>query len=227
MDELNRFYGNFAATMKNAALTASTRPYLIRALFEWCTDNALTPYVAVKVDASVQVPKEYVQNGEIVLNISTEATSGLHIGNDFVEFKARFGGTPRQIIVPVGQIIAVYAKENGQGMAFPHPPAHDGVSPDPKTSSQATPLHKVQTPRGDAPALRPALAKGADHVLQLMSAKEPPLPATKGAEHATSSDDQEKGLQGTENSTQEQADPPGPKPPTSGASARPKLTRIK
>jgi stringent starvation protein B len=109
--------------MKNATQSVSTRPYLIRALFEWCNDNAFTPYIAVKVDPNVQVPKEYVQNGEIVLNISLDATSGLQLGNEFIEFKARFGGVPRQIIVPVGQVIAIYARENGQGMAFPAPAA--------------------------------------------------------------------------------------------------------
>lgn len=97
----------------------STRPYLIRALYEWCTDNGFTPYVAVKVDATVQVPREYVQSGEIVLNISYDATSSLKLGNEFIEFKARFGGQPREIMVPVDRVMAVYARENGQGMAFP------------------------------------------------------------------------------------------------------------
>ena len=105
--------------MMNALETASTRPYLIRALYEWCSDNALTPYIAVLADDTVQVPREYVQNGEIVLNISMDATSGLKLGNDFIEFKARFGGVPREIIVPMDRVIAIYARENGQGMAFP------------------------------------------------------------------------------------------------------------
>lgn len=99
----------------------STRPYLIRALHEWCSDNGFTPHVAVKVDDSVRVPSEYVNNGEIVLNIGLDATSGLQLGNDFIEFKARFGGQPRDILVPVGRVIAIYARENGQGMAFPPP----------------------------------------------------------------------------------------------------------
>ncbi|MGP1685366.1 MAG: ClpXP protease specificity-enhancing factor [Giesbergeria sp.] len=99
----------------------STRPYLIRALHEWCSDNGFTPHVAVKVDDSVQVPREYVNNGEIVLNIGLDATSALQLGNDFIEFKARFGGKPRDILVPVGRVIAIYARENGQGMAFPPP----------------------------------------------------------------------------------------------------------
>ncbi len=100
---------------------SSTRPYLIRALHDWCTDNGFTPYVAVFVDASVQVPQEYVKNNEIVLNVGFEATSGLKLGNDFIEFKARFGGSAREIVVPVDHVIAIYARENGQGMAFPVP----------------------------------------------------------------------------------------------------------
>ncbi|MFO1286439.1 MAG: ClpXP protease specificity-enhancing factor [Rubrivivax sp.] len=100
-----------------------TRPYLLRALHDWCTDNGLTPYIAVHVDASVRVPPEYVKNNEIVLNIGFEATSGLKLGNEFIEFKARFGGTPREIVVPVDHVVAIYARENGQGMAFPMPAA--------------------------------------------------------------------------------------------------------
>jgi stringent starvation protein B len=103
----------------NAPESTSTRPYLIRALYDWCSDNGLTPYVAVLVDDSVKVPTEYVKNGEIVLNISFDATSSLKLGNDFIEFKARFGGIAREIMVPVSQVIAIYARENGQGMAFP------------------------------------------------------------------------------------------------------------
>lgn len=101
----------------------STRPYLIRALHQWCTDNGFSPYIAVQVDASVQVPMEFVKNGEIVLNVSADATGALRLGNDFVEFKARFGGVPRDIVVPIDHVIAIYARENGQGMAFPAPPS--------------------------------------------------------------------------------------------------------
>ena len=103
----------------NALDSTSTRPYLIRALYEWCTDNGLTPYVAVSVDDSVQVPREYVKDNDIVLNISFDATSSLKLGNDFIEFKARFAGSSRDIMVPIGRVIAIYARENGQGMAFP------------------------------------------------------------------------------------------------------------
>ena len=107
--------------MINALESSSLRPYLIRALYEWCTDHGFTPYVAVQVDDSVQVPREYVKNGEIVLNISYDATSALKLGNEFIEFKARFGGVPRDICVPVDRVLAIYARENGQGMAFPVP----------------------------------------------------------------------------------------------------------
>ena len=103
----------------NALESPSTRPYLIRAMYEWCTDHSFTPYVAVKVDGSVQVPREFVQGGEIVLNISFDATSALQLGNEFIEFKARFGGKPRDIMVPINRVMAIYARENGQGMSFP------------------------------------------------------------------------------------------------------------
>jgi stringent starvation protein B len=79
------------------------------------------PYLAVFVDKNVQVPREYVKNNEIVLNVSFDATSQLQLGNEFIEFKARFGGSAREIVVPVDHVIAIYARENGQGMAFPVP----------------------------------------------------------------------------------------------------------
>jgi stringent starvation protein B len=137
----------------------STRPYLIRALYEWCTDNGFTPYVAVKVDASVQVPREHVQGGEIVLNISYDATSSLKLGNDFIEFKARFGGQARDIMVPVHRVMAVYARENGQGMAFPV--SDEDVAP---LSAVSTPseVPQVSSDDGDAPppaGPRPALKR--------------------------------------------------------------------
>ncbi|MES2950606.1 MAG: ClpXP protease specificity-enhancing factor [Pseudomonadota bacterium] len=105
--------------MLDAADSSSTRPYLIRALYEWCTDNGLTPFIAVLVDETVRVPNEYVKDGEIVLNISFDATSSLTMGNEFIEFKGRFGGVARDIFVPVDRVVAIYARENGQGMAFP------------------------------------------------------------------------------------------------------------
>jgi len=138
--------------MINALESSSTRPYLIRALYEWCTDNGFTPYVAVLVDDTVQVPREYVKNGEIVLNISFDATSSLKLGNDFIEFKARFAGTAREISVPVGRVIAIYARENGQGMAFPAPvpAATTSDDGDDAASAAASPNSAPRMPLRDA-----------------------------------------------------------------------------
>ena len=105
--------------MIEATDSSSTRPYLIRALYEWCTDNGYTPFLAVLVNESVRVPLEFVKDGEIVLNISFDATSALSLGNEFIEFKGRFGGVARDIVIPVERVLAIYARENGQGMAFP------------------------------------------------------------------------------------------------------------
>jgi stringent starvation protein B len=136
----------------------STRPYLIRALYDWCSENGFTPYVAVKVDNSVQVPREYVQGGEIVLNVSMDATSSLKLGNDFIEFKARFGGKPREIMVPIHRVMAIYARENGQGMAFP---VSDEQAPPAALSSVDSPLlasvdseDKPAAPSPGRPALK-------------------------------------------------------------------------
>ncbi len=107
---------------------SSTRPYLIRALHEWCTDNGFTPYIAVHVDRTVQVPLEYVSNNEIVLNVGFDATSNLDLGNELIQFKARFGGVAREIIVPVDHVVAIYARENGQGMAFPPPSPEEAAA---------------------------------------------------------------------------------------------------
>jgi stringent starvation protein B len=101
----------------------STKPYLIRALHEWCTDSGLTPYLAVKVDERSRVPVEYVKDGQIVLNLSYDATHKLTIGMDTVQFAARFGGVSRECSVPISAVIGIFAKENGQGMFFEAEPA--------------------------------------------------------------------------------------------------------
>jgi stringent starvation protein B len=136
--------------MSVSALTPSpisTRPYLLRALYEWCTDNGYTPYIAAYVDETVQVPREHVKNNEIVLNISMDATSSLKLGNDFIEFKARFSGSAREIMVPIDRVIAIYARENGQGMAFPVPqavpPRGEVTEPEPKQPNLPTVGKKV------------------------------------------------------------------------------------
>lgn len=96
----------------------STKPYLMRAIYEWCADGGLTPYLAVAVDKDCQVPMDFVRDGEIVLNIGPGATPNLTIDNEWVSFNARFGGVAREIFVPVGAVIGIYAKENGQGLFF-------------------------------------------------------------------------------------------------------------
>ena len=137
----------------------STRPYLIRAMHEWCTDNGFTPYLAVAVDASVQVPREFVKNNEIVLNASFDATSHMHLGNEFVEFKARFGGAARDIVVPVDHVLAIYARENGQGMAFPPPQAVTSPSEE-ATSLKAVPAASQGGESDDPPpSPRPSLKR--------------------------------------------------------------------
>ncbi|MDY0107353.1 MAG: ClpXP protease specificity-enhancing factor [Giesbergeria sp.] len=142
--------------------STSTRPYLIRALHEWCTDNGFTPYIAVRVDDSVQVPREYVNDGEIVLNVGFDATSNLQLGNDYIEFKARFGGKPRDIMVPVGRVIAIYARENGQGMAFP--PPVDLLST----------IEEDRVPSGGADATPEPSAADAGRVVQLVPTETAP-----------------------------------------------------
>jgi stringent starvation protein B len=142
----------------DAPQSTPTRPYLIRALYEWCTDNGLTPYVAVLVDETTRVPREYVKNGEIVLNISFDATSSLKLGNDFIEFKARFSGVAQEIIVPVGRVIAIYARENGQGMAFPQPSPGEDASAGSKLAlqrSDSRPIKLVAPQAEQAPDDKP------------------------------------------------------------------------
>ncbi|MYN19281.1 ClpXP protease specificity-enhancing factor [Rugamonas sp. FT107W] len=136
----------------------STKPYMLRAIYEWCTDSGYTPYLAVKVDASTTVPMEYVKKGEIVLNISFGATSGLKMDNDSIRFHARFGGVSREIYVPVNNVMAIYANENGQGMAFEpqlgfaEPPADEETSaPAPVLAAVPAPAQEVKTEAPSGP----------------------------------------------------------------------------
>jgi stringent starvation protein B len=185
--------------MINALESSSTRPYLIRALYEWCTDNGFTPYVAVQVDDSVQVPREYVKNGEIVLNISFDATSSLKLGNDFIEFKARFAGTAREISVPVGRVLAIYARENGQGMAFP-PPTQAEPAPVPALPAAPVAAQTARTPLRETTARAPE--SDASKVVHLVSDE-----GTAAADDHT--------------------DPTLPPRPPAGGGVRPALKRIK
>ena len=146
--------------MLNAPDATSTRPYLLRAMHEWCTDHGYTPYMAVVVDGSVQVPMEFVKGGEIVLNVSYDATNGLVIGNEYVEFKARFGGVPRDIMVPITHVLAIYARENGQGMAFPMPSSEAAATVKAPVAKKPS-LSAVDTAHDDDEPPTPPSAGGA------------------------------------------------------------------
>lgn len=98
--------------------TVSTKPYLLRAIWEWCVDQGLTPYLATLVDENTRVPPGYARDGQIVLNLSPDATGQMQMANDFISFQARFGGAAHSLVIPVANVIAIYARENGQGMAF-------------------------------------------------------------------------------------------------------------
>lgn len=138
----------------------STKPYLIRAIHEWCSDSGYTPYLAVAVDSRTVVPREHVRNGEIVLNVSLMATHKLSLGNEFIEFQARFGGSARELSIPVENVTAIYARENGHGMAFdvPKPPAvsEDDAPVDAPLGDEPTP---TVPPSAGVPAARRAPAR--------------------------------------------------------------------
>jgi stringent starvation protein B len=147
---------------------SSTKPYLLRAIHEWCADNGYTPYLAVAVDENTEVPREHVRNGEIVLNISITATHKLVLGNEKVEFQARFGGVARSISVPVENVTAIYARETGHGMAFDVPKAPAIVEPPP-----------VGDASRDA-AQEPGEAPGPENKAPALSAVPPPSEAQAG-----------------------------------------------
>lgn len=128
----------------------STKPYLIRAIHEWCADQGFTPYLAVKVDGSTRVPREFVKDGEIVLNVGLEATHQLAMGNEEITFQARFGGKAFPVVVPIERVAAIYASENGEGMAFE---VTEVAAADANADDAVAP---VAPPLPDAPAERPA-----------------------------------------------------------------------
>jgi stringent starvation protein B len=199
----------------NEAQGTSTRPYLLRALHDWCTDNGFTPYLAVFVGPGVQVPMEYVKNNEIVLNIGFEATSGLLLGNDFVEFKARFGGVAREIKVPIDHVVAIYARENGQGMAFPMPteggtPAASVKTVTPVGAAEGSPVRGLRLASVDSVAV----AAGNADASTKDAGKDPARQAPKDAAR-------------TPTDTADTSGPGNPPPASPPAGGRPALKRIK
>jgi stringent starvation protein B len=234
--------------MADAPLTTSTKPYLVRAIYEWCTDNGFTPYVAVFVNGVVRVPMEYVKNREIVLNISFEATQGLKIDNEAITFRARFAGVARELYVPTDNIVAVYARENGQGMAFPLTPElqreqeQGASSNEPSDAAQggsdkpAGRKTKLSQVKDDAAT---DTTSNADAATSAKPATKRKAGSAKSAIHAVGPEDM-KGSDIASNETSaasadtpdsEPPDPHEPRDPSDpkgkGAGARPTLKRVK
>lgn len=122
----------------------STKPYFLRAMYEWCLDNGFTPHIAVQVNSRTRVPQAYVKDGEIVLNINFSATKDLLIGNEAVTFSARFGGTPYDIYVPLDAVRGIFARESGQGMFFESEEPSEDIS----DGSPDQPPEPPQSPSG-------------------------------------------------------------------------------
>lgn len=130
----------------------STKPYLLRAVYEWCVDNGYTPYISVVVDAQTRVPMEYVHDGEIVVNIGPVAASRLQMGKDLIECTVRFSGAAKELVIPVAAVAAIYARENGQGMAFE---LEKKETPWEASGEPATPRDDKDPPKpGGKPTLR-------------------------------------------------------------------------
>lgn len=147
-------------------ISKATKPYLVRAIWEWCADNGYTAYLAVQVDENTRVPVEFVKNGEIILNISADATHKLTIGNDLIQFSARFSGVSRECSVPMGAVRGIFARENGEGMFFQaqtsEPPSVEMAAPREASSSAA------ETPQPNPPAPTPAGPNGRKSHLQIV-----------------------------------------------------------
>ena len=129
--------------------SVSTKPYLLRAIYEWCSDSGLTPYLAVAVNDECRVPLEFVKDGEIVLNVGPSATPNLTIDNEWISFNARFGGVAREIFVPIGAVIGIYAMENGQGLFF----GREGAESPPAVAEDSPPELDEGAPKRGKPSL--------------------------------------------------------------------------
>lgn len=133
----------------------SSKPYLIRALYDWIVDNGCTPHLVVEAkDERVRVPTQYVKDGTIVLNIAPGAVRDLVLGNDYISFNARFGGVAQDVLFPVGAARMIYARENGQGMALPDEQADSGPDSGPGNGAPPTPTAPGPGGGGTKPQLR-------------------------------------------------------------------------
>ena len=133
----------------------STKPYLMRAIYDWCVDSGYTPYLSVTVDSVTRVPMEYVKDGQIVLNIGPVAVERFKLGNDRIEFSARFNGAGRDISIPIGVVSAIYARENGQGLSFEVTPS-DAAPSAPAAEAGADRENPPEPPR---PSGKPSLRR--------------------------------------------------------------------
>lgn len=124
----------------------SSKPYLIRALWSWCCDAGLTPYLTIFVDEQCRVPLEYVQDGTLTLNLSPTATGTLDIGNEWVSLTARFGGVPRELFFPIGAVTSIFARENGAGMEFAYEPSVVTETPEEGATSSVDPVDEPTPP---------------------------------------------------------------------------------
>ncbi|NCV57495.1 MAG: ClpXP protease specificity-enhancing factor [Betaproteobacteria bacterium] len=230
----------------------STKPYLIRAIHEWCSDQGHTPYLAVAVDEHTIVPMEYVKGGEIVLNVSLAATNRLRLGNDWIEFQARFGGVARDISIPISHVSAIYARETGHGMAFEVSKPQALLSAVDRSKSQAalpspdeahpqvgtgSPVSRAPNQLAAVPAAEPAISEtGSDLGKRMRSVSSRRQPAKATAEKsAASSKKALKAVSPSEHPSGRDDDSPqgGTQPERarggarSSTKARPKLTRVK
>ena len=132
-------------------ISKATKPYLVRAIWEWCADNGYTAYLAVQVDENTRVPIEFIKNGEIILNISADATHKLTLGNDLIQFAARFGGVSRECSVPMAAVRGVFARENGEGMFFQAHAEPAAAEPAARDTHSAAPAAAPTPPTAPAP----------------------------------------------------------------------------
>jgi len=147
-------------------ISKATKPYLVRAIWEWCADNGYTAYLAVQVDENTRVPVEFVKNGEIILNISADATHKLTLGNDLIQFSARFGGVSRECSVPMIAVRGIFARENGEGMFF-QAQASEPPSAEASASREVSPAPS-EAPQPTSPTPAPAGPNGRKSHLQIV-----------------------------------------------------------
>lgn len=138
---------------------SSNRPYLLRAIYDWISDNNLTPYILVDAGKEgVRVPPQVIKNGQVVLNLAMRAVANLDLGNDWISFQARFSGVSQSILIPVQAVLALYAQENGQGMMFPADDGDGDTPPTPPTDGGDPAGGDDAGPEGDKPR------RGAPHL---------------------------------------------------------------